>query len=507
VFTLGAYFGPMFLLNSTAPVTGGGQVFGIRAYLGDESWSSFCAHAGSTGFANHATCNGYLTAGNLAAEKQAMLVSAFNYINDTYNSVAFGETANSPQLGGGLGVNGYANCYFDPMWFAGEYATDPSNDYATRIFSQIIVWNIMDGIALEDLLTDVLPGAYKVAIQDIYDNAVANAYTGGEFDAIVYLVCANGGLDHEMSCQPQVFPIYGGGSTTTFDNKTKDPNKGSVSFYKVKYSAEFAHFGDFGVGSDEFSFDLYKMDENSEYTILIGTYKTDASGMVTASDLEPGKYVFTEVFGYANSYFFGNNEAEGWGFLWAIFPDGADGLYFEILANGDAEWTDGTIGNQCPDVVNNILLCKHNIMWTVEYAYQPGSVQNPNGPGWIVYQDVTANYCGGYLVAIYIPATCYKPASIAFGCSEGCGLGTGVDVAPALGHDWDYANPFAVYNVDGQPAPGTIVYGCINGCQECETVNDISLWCSLVCAAYGIDQNEEGWYETLMWAVYGYLPA
>jgi len=293
-FTIGAYFGPMFWLYSTAPVTQGGQIFGIRAYLGDDSWSSFCAHAGSTAFANNATCDGYYVNGSLAADKKAKLISAFNYIESKYGSVAYGETADAPQLGGGLGVNGYENCYFDPMWFEGEYATDPNNDYATRIFSQIIVWNIMDGIDIELLLTDILPDAYKEVIRDIFENAVLKVFTGGEYDDIVYLVCANEGLEHEVSCQPQVFPVKGGDFYIN-----NEPTKPHCSLHLEK-KVEGINIIEWLVDSNwaddaedilaGLEFYLTGVDNSNAY----GPVTPDSFGIVAFDDIEPGEYVLSE---------------------------------------------------------------------------------------------------------------------------------------------------------------------------------------------------------------------
>jgi len=274
-------------------------------------------------------------------------------------------------------------------------------------------------------------------------------------------------------CQPQIVPIFG---TFYVENEPEESGEDfGVSFTKEKYGGLLV------VDPDEFAFDLFKIEGTDE--IWHGRYFTEFGGTVSVKNLDPGKYVFREVFGYADPYFFIdelNEELFGtWGFIWASH-NYIDGLFFELNALGRVIWDvpEDDLDEAGNPKVDNWLICKHNIMWSAEYNYHGGAVPNPDGDGWIVYHEGMNDFCGGWLVAYYIPATCEKPAMIAFGCSEGCGVGTGVEEDPALGHDVDYINPVVVYYVDGQPAPGTIVYGCTR-CDYSETVNDMDLWLEL----------------------------
>jgi len=159
----------------------------------------------------------------------------------------------------------------------------------------------------------------------------------------------------------------------------------TVSFNKVKYG------GLLPVGADEFAFDLYNVDTGA----LIGTYETDFSGTVTVGNLAPGSYVFKEVVSLIKTQELWGTGGHGYDHTWkAVYPGGADGLYFTVAADGKVTWRDS--GDENP-TVNNIINCKHALQWTTAEAlgttdwYMESQGHTPFNGGWLLKGN-----CGAY---------------------------------------------------------------------------------------------------------------
>jgi len=95
----------------------------------------------------------------------------------------------------------------------------------TRLLSQIAIWKFYSEFDFEIVYYSTgarpgIPDQYKIAIDDL----LANGLTGEGELMLAYLVCAEGGLDHITSCQPQFVPYF-----PSFDNKTKGDLYGTMS--------------------------------------------------------------------------------------------------------------------------------------------------------------------------------------------------------------------------------------------------------------------------------------
>ncbi|MCL2742937.1 MAG: hypothetical protein FWE67_03705, partial [Planctomycetaceae bacterium] len=132
------------------------------------------------------------------------------------------------------------------------------------------------------------------------------------------------------------------------------------------------------------------------------------------------------------------------------YPGGADGLYFTIDAKGDVEWE-----NDFNGTLNNVVACKHNILWgagDIFYSSVDHDFITVEGmPGFIAkFHD----WCHGTLE---VRNNCGWLDILWLGCSDNCGIGTGIQLAePVLfecdnpkwvgiladddpeGYKWDY---------------------------------------------------------------------
>jgi len=161
------------------------------------------------------------------------------------------------------------------------------------------------------------------------------------------------------------------GIGSTYDKNPEPPVDlfSTVSFSKVKYG------GLLPVGAGEFAFDLFKIVDGAE--VLVGTFKTDMAGNVTAPDLAPGSYVFKEVLAVDHDLIPGQDGTFGYRYVWnALYPNGADGLYFTITADGKDEWRDADNN----PTVNNVHYCKHARQWT--FATDEANYLWSLGQGW-----------------------------------------------------------------------------------------------------------------------------
>jgi len=378
-----------------------GDIFyiGVTNEETGEEYPSFCAHAGSKNFAGDAGhgCAGYLVTDTFGIENTTnrnAFLSAFNYIYDTY----------------------------------GDLNTE-------RVITQVVIWALLEAIDVDSAEFDDanLTDDEYTAIKDVIANYAGYKGNGLVVDA-VYMLCETHG-DTEFgleNCQPQIVPIYG--EPATFDNKTgpEETPTFNVSFKKTKYG------GLLPVGTDEFAFVLGKWDETGvegAHYYYYDTCKTDANGVVTATALTPGDYVFVEVL--ATFYPLDGND---WEFIWDTqYPGGADGLYFTIDAKGVATWRDT---DEAVPTVDNILLNKAYALWSE--VDQPWGDQESlgEGKGWIFYPNGRDNAeeeenGGRWLKWEYLEPDCTTGGIIYFyyGANrEACGsIDTGED---AFGHQW-----------------------------------------------------------------------
>jgi len=371
-----------------------GDIFyiGVKSPAGIE-YASFCAHAGSLTFAGDAGhgCAGYMVAAkDLQHEFDAIadydgFLSAYNFIYNNY---------------GDLNAN--------------------------RAITQVVTWALLGAIDVESPEFDAtnLTGAEKAAVRDVVANYDGYVEKGLVAD-VIYLVCeAHGVSDFGIrNCQPQLLPIYG---EKFFINVPKVPEFFDVSFKKDILG------GLIPVEAGQFKFELFKDD------VLVGTYETAAGGVVTATNLTPGSYVFKEL----PSLFLGEpiqGEDGNYNLVWkpvyiTLFPGGADGLYFELLPNGTIEWKYGLVGE-----VNNVVSCKHNQVWWDRevYASIPYKTQEFMGGVIITYED----WCHGHLEPTYQAASCSQPGVIWLNCTD-CYQATSIYLSDALEHDFVQSDPF-----------------------------------------------------------------
>jgi len=213
----------------------------------------------------------------------------------------------------------------------------------------------------------------------------------------------------------------------TFDNKVADepePIYVDVSFNKTAYN------GIIEVNAGDFEFELFKIVDGEEE--FIGTFTTDFDGVVLAENLAPGSYVFRELPKlFWDEHFQGEDGA--YNLVWtALYPDNADGLYFEINADGETLWAMGFSGT-----LNNVVACKHNVFWVdldFYYGTNPHRAVAFNG-GWLIYFD---SFCHGIFEAIPQEATCKVAGRIWLNCTD-CDISSELILAPALGHDFVFS--------------------------------------------------------------------
>jgi len=492
VFDLGHY--------DWTELTAGGQIRTIMVQdvdLEDAEWlSSFCAHGGSATFASNGPGHLYKVATELAdPEKLADAIAALNYINNKYGSYDSYE-----------GFFPYGEAVWEAAIIA--YNNGDKDDYfdlmksQTRLLSQIAVWHFFCGIDIDIVYWQDgkgihLPDQYQYAIEDV----IKNGLTGEGDLSAAYLICAEHGLGDEVSCQPQLVPY-----TLTFNNTTDNPLKGTPSFNKVKYGGKIP----FEV-ANEFAFDLFQIINGEE--VYIDTYYTDVFGAVTTGELDPGDYVFKE--GVSTYTIPGVDEYK---LLWkAVYPVGANGLYFEISKAGDVVWTDYP-GEGNP-TVDNIFWNKSFVQWvpiglleqftgmgTIGEIFEDGFIFYPGGvdAGEEVICEVTEATCtqGGMLWFYYSKADGSAgeplmsiPYSAANGhvymldetgdwlCCENCSYCQGYwDLAPELYEVYKELGGLGVWPIDTPEAGGML------------TVNAISILneeVAITAAPEDIDDDEE----------------
>jgi len=412
-----------------------------------KTYPSFCANAGSRAFAGESGmgCEGYYVAENL--ENFADFIAAYNYIEDKVGDL---------------------------------------NDF--RAITQIVTWILLGAIEMPSEAFDNInwaavetgtwavkgiPGA-KAIVEAVIAN-YKNFKGNKKVVNVVFMACEQG--HGYKDCQPQLVPVYG---KLKFENTLKI--LGKVSFNKVKYG------GAFPVGAGEFGFELFKIVGGDE--VYVGTYYNDGAGKVSAEGLASGNYVFREVL-TADLNFDGMALDVSYRPVWkAIYPNGGNGLYFEIPAGGGTVWPDGyALDKAGSPTVNNEYYCKHSYLWTVTKETEDSV---PFGGGWIRFDlghDETYK-------ASYREANCCDGAGWLMLCDI-CGqINGGFYVAdeanPATGHKYSYEPVHPMWcNTE---TAGTLYRRCDN-CDFSDQIFDYNLWYQLLLGA-GI--NPADW---------GFLPA
>ncbi|MCL1976751.1 MAG: prealbumin-like fold domain-containing protein [Candidatus Bathyarchaeota archaeon] len=403
-----------------------------------QEYASFCAHAGSKNFAgdNGLGCAGYMV-------EDSSLSTAFFQI-EGHDINAF------------LSALNYIEDYYGPL-----------ND--TRVVTQTVIWALLGAVDINDAAWNGvnLNVEDKAAVEDVLGN-YENYKGNGKIVDLVYMVCEKHVAEFEY-CQPQLVPIYG----LTYINYIV-PNEEffEVSFNKVKYA------GLLPVEAGEFEFELFKFNaETNKYDILVGTYPTDAKGVVTATELAPGSYVFKEVwttvFEGGLGYDEEGNPVENYNLVWkAIYPgEAADGLYFTIAIDGEVTWSYGD------NTVNNEIYGKHNVLWAPD-GYDPIALTLPHelviglgeGNGKIIV--ITSIRSGATMTVVdIVNPDCTRRGIVWIGCSDG--TGTGIEFGELCKHDYVYLGLV----VDGVH-DGWLWYGGQNGC-TCGGMMTIEAWYAL----------------------------
>jgi hypothetical protein len=405
-----------------------GDVFyiGVTNTETGEKYPSYCAHAGSKNFAGDANhgCKGYMCAlsgREIEAVDFDRFLSALNYIEDNY---------------GNLNEN--------------------------RVITQVITWVLLDAIDItsEEFEAANLIDAEKAAVKDVMANSEGYKGKGAIVD-VVYMTCelhGTTGFGFE-NCQPQLIPIYGEYVDIFFNNKSisggglgiDDASTANVSFNKTKYG------GLLPVGADEFAFELYKMNtEEGSYDSLVGTYKTAQGGLVTATGLAPGEYVFREKWAVDHTTGYDDDEHAHYSNVWkATYPCDDDtcvfsgGLFFTINAKGDAIWPECyDLDETGAPMVNNEHYCKHAVLWSDTPFDLYGDPESGNKTviscfeyegGWIT---IIGGDCGNNSVYVHEiqVASCTLPGKIEFRCNT-CTFRFAIDTSPVLDHDYECLKP------------------------------------------------------------------
>ena len=265
---------------------------------GVNEFPSFCAHVGSWAYSN----GSYAPIG-LDGKAYMNILSAFNWIFDTYGSI--------------------------DGWFEGPNAnmTWEPGAVSTRVLAQMAVWYYIPADDSDWKITEIRAkdvvryGATNDAFTAL-KNAVGDFadYTGSErVSGLAYLAY---GLNNNMGeNQPQIVPIF----------KPQEPTKpsGGLTLTKMK------RVGNEDVSAEqyEFKFELYETDA----TGTLGAQVTDSyyganddgvfptnyfAGLVSVFNLDPGYYAFKEI----NQGDFKLNVGDG------------THLYFRINQDGTHTW-------------------------------------------------------------------------------------------------------------------------------------------------------------------------
>ncbi len=284
LFTADSHGGDFRNLGSDRDIlTDGGNIFEIRVTNTEtgDVFRSFCAGVTSLGLAGDGGtgkyCEGYMEAkAYYIGDGYDDLIGALNHINNTLGSIdrwSFDE--------------GY-NFYITRL--------------ATRIVSQVVIWNLFCGIDIDVMLNGVTLSAWNKAGYHGPEilNALANTDATGDIIGFAYLKCVND-VDgsHKDSCQPQLVPIF-----------KKDPPpvySGTLSLIKNVNGIAFADWAFTYDGNIDdlisgIRFKLFAVNEDGAYDerAPLGSVSMDELVMTSEAlffnlgDLANGRYVVVE---------------------------------------------------------------------------------------------------------------------------------------------------------------------------------------------------------------------
>ncbi|MCL2504568.1 MAG: hypothetical protein FWE94_08305 [Coriobacteriia bacterium] len=244
--------------DTTLNARGNVQKISVKDVDGEDWLSSFCANGTSVSFGDS-----YKAANELARPKDlAKTTAALNYIFNKYGSVdSYGGWGNGDKWSEfAMAISEYEN--------GDDAAYIALMSQQTRLLSQIAIWTFYSGFEIDIAWYSGghrpgIPDQYKIAIDDLLENGLSGS---GDLK-LAYLVCAEGGLDHITSCQPQFVPYFGSDS---FDNKTKEESA-SLSLAKTVDGVAFdawldGYKGDKAALLAGVSFALYAADTDSVRT-------------------------------------------------------------------------------------------------------------------------------------------------------------------------------------------------------------------------------------------------
>ena len=181
--------------------------------------------------------------------------------------------------------------------------------------------------------TGLVPGDYVFVEVETNDWELAN-YTEG----LYFTILTDGSPEYAFDELD-----YPDNDIPTVINTPPEIWKGEASIQKVIPNIEDSEGEPVAAGEGQFSFKLFKLnDETGEYDIQIGmTYDTDEDGIVKASGLVAGSYVFIEVAdenwalaNYTNGVFFTLDEENG-----AVFEGLDNGVIPTVINVPVIEWT------------------------------------------------------------------------------------------------------------------------------------------------------------------------
>ena len=189
LFKDGTFWGDQKLLEGTSP---GNEIYKFEVRNSKDpddyiAYSSFCAHYGS---ADLGGLSSPYVSGVLDPTVKANIISALNYIYDTWGSV---------------------DGWVEDQWV--HYVTELTPENATRVISQIVIWLYLDDSI--DTITAIRGagsgqdyGFVNPLVQEVLD-AVAAGYVGeGAISDIAFIVGLNWPGD-QIVTQPQIIPLYG----------------------------------------------------------------------------------------------------------------------------------------------------------------------------------------------------------------------------------------------------------------------------------------------------------
>ena len=401
-------------------------------------YPSFCAYYGSRFFGEDKP----YTTGNLDATVKADILSAFNYIYDTYGSIDAWQTE------GALTVQ-----------------------QSTKIMSQIIVWLMVDKRI--DIMKAVHGAGGGPAQYEIVNDAIADVlahykgYKGlGAIKDIIYLVGQSFPSDI-LNTQPQVVPVFNPGIVIHNITKCGTPTpKFEVIVKKYVNGQPILEW--FGGNedtvarlSDYMKFELYKLDDDgnvSEQPVAIGKINYyDGKITFNPATVPAGRYMVKEILsGIAEDIFeaaapsystyvtmYGTTDAEGnpAKFYNTTKPDDCIGYYTPVIIPPTCDYMGWTIyQHSCDAGLNYIddtvpaLKFTYTAEVTAPTCTDNGFTTWTNCAGDSYITDIVPAI--GYFNVVVVQPTCNEEGYTMYIHSCNKDLTYIADTVPAMGHNY-----------------------------------------------------------------------